>query len=106
MHGCDGSATRQWVRTIDIRSVGSGRDPYDTMGVVPSTQPVATFGPSFMLSSFDFCKSCVRYVEATVFDVGCDNTIPLDACAWLPFLAYATRHVILIGVYFLFILFF
>ena len=31
-----------------------------TMGVLPSTQPVATLGSSFILSSFDMaCACCV-----------------------------------------------
>ena len=52
--------------------------PYHTMGVLPSTQPVATLGSSFILSSFDMaCTCCVPYVEATVFgvgmNVGCDD---------------------------------
>ena len=51
--------------------------PY-TMGVLPSMQPVATFGSSFILSFFDLaCPCCVPYVVATVFgvgrDVGSDN---------------------------------
>ena len=49
-----------------------------TMGVLPSTQPVATLGSSFILSSFDMaCTCCVPYVEATAFgvdmNVGCDD---------------------------------
>ena len=48
------------------------------MGVLPSTQPVATLGSSFILSSFDVaCTCCVPYVEATVFgvgmNIGCDD---------------------------------
>ena len=47
--------------------------------VLPSTQPVATFGSSFILSSFDLaCTCCVPYVEATVFGVGVD--IGSDDC--------------------------
>ena len=43
------------------------------MGVLPSTQPVATLGFSFIWSSFDMaCTCCVPYVEATVF--GVDHT--------------------------------
>ena len=41
------------------------------MGVLPSTQPEATLGSSFILSSFDLaCTCCVPYAEATVFSVG------------------------------------
>ena len=51
---------------------------YHTMGVLPSTQPAATLGSSFILSNFDLaCTCCVPYVEATVFgvdmNVGCDD---------------------------------
>ena len=36
--------------------------PYHTMGVLPSTQPVATLGSSFILSSFDVaCACCVPF---------------------------------------------
>ena len=36
--------------------------PYHTMGVLPSTQPVATLGSSFILSSFDMaCACCVPF---------------------------------------------
>ena len=35
---------------------------YHTMGVLPSTQPVATLGSSFILSSFDMaCACCVPF---------------------------------------------
>ena len=48
---------------------------YHTMGVLPSTQPVATLGSSIILSSFDVaCTCCVPYAEATVFGVG--HTLP------------------------------
>ena len=41
------------------------------MVVLPSTQPVATLGSSFILSSFDLaCTCCIPYVEATVLGVG------------------------------------
>ena len=48
------------------------------MGVLPSTQPVATLGSSFMLSSFDLaCTRCAPYVEAAAcgvgMNVGCDD---------------------------------
>ena len=37
---------------------------YHAMGVIPSTQLVATFGSSFILSSFDLaCTCCVPYVR-------------------------------------------
>ena len=51
--------------------------PLHNMGVLPSTQPVATLGSSFILSSFDVaCTCCVPYVEATVFGVDSDVAIP------------------------------
>ena len=55
--------------------------PYHAMGVLPSTQPVATLGSSFILSSFDMaCTCCVPYVrrEATAFGVGVN--IDCDDC--------------------------
>ena len=43
------------------------------MGVLPSTQSVATISSSFSLSSFDLvCTCCAPYVEATVIGVGSD----------------------------------
>ena len=54
--------------TLSLSEAGPGRfgghlsftDLCHTMGVLPSTQPVATRGSSFILSSFDMaCTCCV-----------------------------------------------
>ena len=53
------------------------------MGVLPSTQLVATLGStnSFILPSFDLaCTCCVPYAEATVFDVVASMNIGCDDC--------------------------
>jgi len=56
--------------TLSLSEAGPGRfgrqvsvtDIYHTMGVLPSTQPVATLGSSFILSSFDVaCACCVPF---------------------------------------------
>ena len=56
--------------TLSLSEAGPGRfgrqvsvtDIYHTMGVLPSTQPVATLGSSFILSSFDMaCACCVPF---------------------------------------------
>ena len=54
------------VRTQPLTATGAPSQtstiPYHTMGVLPSTQPVATLGSSFILSSFDMaCACCVPF---------------------------------------------
>ena len=51
--GEDAAAHGHWCAFTDL---------YHTMGVLPSTQPVATLGSSFILSSFDVaCACCVPF---------------------------------------------
>ena len=56
--------------TLSLSEAGPGRfggqvsvtGIYHTMGELPSTQPVATLGSSFILSSFDMaCMCCVPF---------------------------------------------
>ena len=49
------------------------------MGVLPSTQPVATFGSSVMLSSFDM--ACTLLVGALRGGAGGDHTMVAKWCA-------------------------
>ena len=64
--GEDPAAYGHWCTFIDL---------YHAMGVLPSTQPVAALGSSFILSSFDVaCTCCVPYARReaaeSVFGVG------------------------------------
>ena len=44
---------RSWTWTLRLPVNRHKHLPYHTMGVLPSTQPVATLGSSFIWSSFD-----------------------------------------------------
>ena len=62
-------------RTMPYHTISYHTILYHTMGVLPSTQPVATLGSSFILSSFDVaCTCCVPYVR----------TIPYHTMGVLP----------------------
>ena len=51
----------------DVEATVFGVGMNHTMRVPPSTQPVATFGSSFILSSFDFWLTRVGLVKVIVF---------------------------------------